>query len=65
MRPLTAADQQRAQAALEEAVAAVAAAHDVRMNMHGGFARPPKPIDAAAEKLFQLVRQCGAISARK
>ena len=60
MRPLTAADQQRAQAALEEAVAAVAAAHDVRINMHGGFARPPKPIDAAAEKLFQLVRQCGA-----
>ena len=25
-----------------------------------GFARPPKPIDAHAERLFALVRDCGA-----
>ena len=60
MRPGTAADQVRAQVALEEAVAATAAAHDVRVHIHGGFGRPPKPVDAKAEKLFELVRRCGA-----
>ncbi|MBV9931128.1 MAG: hydrolase [Alphaproteobacteria bacterium] len=60
MRPATADEQAQAQAALEEAVAAVAAARDVCINMHGGFGRPPKPIDAGAEKLFELVRTCGA-----
>jgi glutamate carboxypeptidase len=60
MRPATAADQERAQRVLEEAVAAVAALHDLRITMHGGFGRPPKPLDAAAEKLFGLVRRCGA-----
>jgi glutamate carboxypeptidase len=28
--------------------------------MHGGFGRPSKPLDARAEKLFDLVRRCGA-----
>jgi glutamate carboxypeptidase len=28
--------------------------------MHGGFGRPPKPLDAKAERLFALVRCCGA-----
>jgi glutamate carboxypeptidase len=60
MRPSTADDQARAQATLEEAVAAVAAEHDVRIDIHGGFGRPPKPIDPEAEKLFALVRRCGA-----
>ncbi len=60
MRPQSTSDEQRAQAALDEAVAAVAAEHDVRINIHGGFARPPKPIDQQAKKLFELVRDCGA-----
>ncbi|HET9637990.1 MAG TPA: hydrolase [Allosphingosinicella sp.] len=60
MRPATLADQARAQSALEEAVAAVAARRDVRINMHGGWGRPPKPLDPAAEKLFALVASCGA-----
>jgi glutamate carboxypeptidase len=60
MRPDGVSQQAGAQAALEEAVAAVAAARDVRITMHGGFGRPPKPIDAGAEKLFALVRTCGA-----
>ena len=34
--------------------------HDVSIHLHGGFNRPPKPIDAEAEKLFGLVKQCGA-----
>jgi glutamate carboxypeptidase len=60
MRPQRLEDQHRAQSQLEAAIAMVAAEHDVRITMHGGFARPPKPVDQAAEKLFVLVRDCGA-----
>jgi glutamate carboxypeptidase len=60
MRPRTPADQDRAQAALDEAVAEIAAKREVRINMHGGWGRPPKPLDAAAQRLFALVQSCGA-----
>jgi len=60
MRPATLADQARAQSALDEAVANVAARRDVRITLHGGWGRPPKPLDPAAEKLFALVASCGA-----
>jgi len=60
MRPRTAELQAMAQAMLDEAVAAVAAKHDVAIDVHGGFARAPKPIDAKAQKLFELVRRSGA-----
>ncbi|MEY3906069.1 MAG: hypothetical protein RIR59_892, partial [Pseudomonadota bacterium] len=32
----------------------------VHAHIHGGFNRPPKPIDAPAERLYALVRDCGA-----
>ena len=35
------------------------ASHDVRIEVHGGFNRPPKPIDPGAERLFALVRAAG------
>jgi glutamate carboxypeptidase len=60
MRPVTAADQAAAQSALDDAVAAVAAEHDVRIDMHGGFGRAPKPLTPEAERLFGLVARCGA-----
>jgi glutamate carboxypeptidase len=60
MRPATLADQARAQSALEESIAAVAASRGVCINMHGGWGRPPKPLDPAAGKLFALVARCGA-----
>ena len=59
MRPFTTEEQQRAQAAIDAAVAAVAAEHDVSIHVHGGFGRPPKPMDAKAEALFSLVQRCG------
>ena len=34
--------------------------HDVSSHCHGGISRPPKPVDAAAQKLFDLVRDSGA-----
>jgi glutamate carboxypeptidase len=60
LRPATPAEQVRAQALLDETVAAVTAAHDVRIHVHGGFGRPPRPIDDKAAKLSELVRRCGA-----
>ena len=59
-RPGTPQAIARAQAAIDDAVAAVAAARDVRIEAHGGFNRPPKPIDPGAAKLFDLVRDAGA-----
>ena len=60
LRPATPEDQARAQALIDGAVAMVAATHEVAIHAHGGFARPPKPLDPAAEQLFGLVRQAGA-----
>jgi glutamate carboxypeptidase len=60
MRPRTPALQAKAQALLDEAVAAVAAKHDVTIHVHGSFARAPKPLDQEAEKLFALVKSAGA-----
>jgi glutamate carboxypeptidase len=59
MRPATLEDERRARTHLDAAVAMVAAEHRVSITVHGGFGRPPKPIDAAAERLFGLVRDCG------
>ncbi|MEM9501744.1 MAG: hydrolase [Pseudomonadota bacterium] len=34
--------------------------HEVIAHRHGGVTRPPKPVDERAQKLFDLVRECGA-----
>jgi glutamate carboxypeptidase len=34
--------------------------HEVSLALHGGITRPPKPVDAQAQRLFDLVRSCGA-----
>ncbi|MCM8730227.1 hydrolase [Hephaestia sp. GCM10023244] len=59
-RPRAAEEIARARAAIDAAVAEIAAAHDVRIAVHGGFNRPPKPIDAGAARLFDLVKKSGA-----
>ena len=60
MRPSTPAAEARALAALDGAIAAVAAAHEVEAHRHGHFARPPKPLDANQLRLFELVKAVGA-----
>jgi glutamate carboxypeptidase len=60
MRPATPEDQACAQSHLDATIAMVAAEHGVDIHCHGSFARPPKPLDPAAERLFALVRDCGA-----
>jgi glutamate carboxypeptidase len=59
-RPATQDEIARAQAQIDSAVAMVAAKHDVHIEVYGSFNRPPKPIDAGAEKLFGLVKSSGA-----
>jgi glutamate carboxypeptidase len=59
-RPHTLADVTRARIHIDTTVAIVAARHDVAIEVHGGFNRPPKPIDPAAESLFGVVRDVGA-----
>ncbi|WP_375421538.1 hydrolase [uncultured Sphingomonas sp.] len=58
-RPATLDDIVRAQAHIDGAVAMVAAEHEVHVSVHGGFNRPPKPIDDGAARLFELVRAAG------
>jgi glutamate carboxypeptidase len=60
LRPLTPELEAEAKAAITAIVAEIARHHDVTLHLHGGFGRPPKPLDAPAERLFGLVRDCGA-----
>ena len=60
MRPSTTAAEARATAAITALSRDIAAAHEVAIHVHGGFARPPKPMDANQQRLFELVRDCGA-----
>lgn len=60
LRPATVEDQERAKSLIDSSVAMVAATHDVRIDVHGHFARPPKPLTPAIESLFGIVRKAGA-----
>ncbi|HYE27419.1 MAG TPA: hydrolase [Allosphingosinicella sp.] len=57
MRPRTGAEQIGRDRVFRKAVAEIAEARDVRMDIHGGWGRPPKPF---SKPLFDLVRRCGA-----
>ncbi|RNJ63494.1 MAG: hydrolase [Porphyrobacter sp. IPPAS B-1204] len=46
--------------ALSHLLIDIQAAHDVATHRHGGVTRPPKKVDAKAQRLFDLVRECGA-----
>lgn len=60
LRPETPDAMQQAQALLATLLDEIARVHRVTCHLHGSFNRPPKPIDAKAERLFGLVRSCGA-----
>ncbi len=59
-RPQSLAMQAFADDALRQIGEAVAREHEVSVHVHGSFGRPPKPIDPGAQKLFGLVKDCGA-----
>jgi glutamate carboxypeptidase len=60
LRQLTGDDQEIAERLIANAVEQTAKAHDVYIEVHGGFGRPPKPMTGEAEALFQLVYKAGA-----
>ena len=60
LRPRTPEIEAEAERLIDEAVAAVAAERDIQIEVHGGFGRPPKPMTAEAERLFELVKAAGA-----
>jgi len=60
LRPRTTDDQEIAARLIAKALDETAAAHDVFIEAHGGFGRPPKPVTEEAEALFKLVSQAGA-----
>ena len=60
LRPATPELQRIARAMIDEAIALVSTEREVQIHLHGGFARPPKPMTPQAEALFGLVKQAGA-----
>ncbi|WP_268958919.1 hydrolase [Novosphingobium aerophilum] len=60
VRPADHAGQHAAAHAIDALVVRIAAAHEVTIDLHGHFARPPKPMDARQSALFGLVRDCGS-----
>ncbi len=60
LRPHKPETQDYADNQIKALVASIEKEHEVRAHVHGDFGRPPKPIDAGAQKLFDLVKQCGA-----
>ena len=60
LRPRTPEIEAEAKAAIDQAIAAIAAEHEVKIEVSGGFGRPPKPLTREAEALFTLVKQAGA-----
>jgi glutamate carboxypeptidase len=60
MRPRTGDDEEIAQRLIAKAVEETAVQHDVYIEIHGGFARPPKPMTPDSEALFELVARAGA-----
>ena len=57
LRPRTPELSDIAQTMVNEAIAAVVAAHDVAITLHGGVSRPPKPISSGTQGLYGLVSQ--------
>jgi glutamate carboxypeptidase len=60
LRPASPDDAAEAQALVVALAAEVAAAHEVRIHVHGGMSRPPKPVTPASEALFAIVRAAAA-----
>ncbi|MHA6333063.1 hydrolase [Qipengyuania sp. CAU 1752] len=60
IRPKEPSAGERFESGLQSLMAEVRQAHEVSVDLHGGVTRPPKPVDRRAQKLFDLVADCGA-----
>ena len=60
IRPRDEAAAEGFSASLEQVMAEIEERHEVASRLHGGITRPPKPVDRAAQRLFDLVQRSGA-----
>ena len=60
IRPKSTAAMEEFDLNLKHLISIIEAEHQVSIHRHGGVTRPPKKVDARAQALFDLVRQCGA-----
>jgi glutamate carboxypeptidase len=65
IRPKTTDAAQAFERGLAGLIGQIAAEHDVSVHRHGGITRPPKPVDARAQKLFDLVTDTSDALGRK
>ncbi len=61
IRPREMALAEEFEAQIKALIDRVEAEHQVSIHTHGGISRPPKPLDARAEKLFGIVEECSAL----
>ena len=60
IRPKSTDAMERFDGELDAILRLIEAEHEVGVHRHGGVTRPPKPVDAKAQRLFDLVKDCGA-----
>lgn len=60
IRPKSTEAMHRFDSDLNALLRTIEAEHDVGVHRHGGVTRPPKPVDEKAQRLFDLVKECGA-----
>ena len=60
IRPKSTDAMNRFDGQLDAVLREIETRHEVGTHRHGGVTRPPKPVDARAQKLFDLVKACGA-----
>jgi len=65
IRPRTTAAAEAFERDLATLVDEIATTHGVEIHRHGGITRPPKPVDARAQKLFDLVADASEALGRK
>ena len=60
IRPKSTDAMESFDSALNTLLSDIETQHEVTARRHGGVTRPPKPVDDQAQRLFDLVRACGA-----
>jgi len=60
VRPRNAGAAEIFNADLKRLIGIIEQGHEVSITVHGGMTRPPKPVDASAQALFDVVRDAGA-----
>ena len=60
IRPKSTDAMNRFDGELDAILSMIETDHEVGIHRHGGVTRPPKPVDEKAQRLFDLVKSCGA-----